>query len=353
MKRIFSLLLTAILLLGVIAMPVFAADNSRSYEFKLTVDDKVQTKAAPDQIVTANLVLKRTDSNAKATMYAMQAEMEYDDTFLELIDSTVITAPGVEWTDMGRRTGGRAFYLNFLSLSGGEMWEPELVIGVFQFKVLGDSGVSTVAAKNCLVSTGDGLDSFASICNDVKIIVSTECTVTFEENGGSEVPDQTVQYGEKIKEPKEPTRKGYVFNGWYSDLDRTQLWDFKNDTVQGNMTLYAGWVEGSAHSINFGNGNFFGMMSWRLMLLALLLLILLILLVALVLGKKKVTFDSRGGTRLEPVYVKKGKMVEMPMCPVKPGALFMGWFRDPSCTRPWNFEIDKVEKSMTLYARWN
>lgn len=352
MKRIISLLLTVMVLVCVVGVPAFATDNSRNYDFELTIDDKVQTEAAPGQIVSVSLVLKRTDSKENAPMYGMQAELEYDDTFLELVEGSVMTASGVKWTDMARRTGGRAFYLNFLSTTGGEMWAPETIVGVYQFKVLGDTGVSTLAAVNCLVSTADGTDSFQSTCNDAKVIVSTECTVTFVSNGGSDVESQKVQYGEKIKEPEEPTREGYTFNGWYSDLDRTQLWDFKNDTVKGNMTLYAGWIVGDNQNSAHGGAGFASVLSWRIIALCLMLIILLILILLLIFGRKKITFNSRGGTKLEPIYVRKGKTIETPINPVKAGALFCGWYCDPECTKPWNFETDVVKNSMTLYARW-
>ena len=68
--------------------------------------------------------------------------------------------------------------------------------------------------------------------------------------------------------------------------------------------------------------------------------------------KKKVTFETNGGTQLDPVYVKKGEKLDRPMTPSKPGAMFAGWFKDPDGTQPWIFERDTVEANMTLYARW-
>ena len=31
---------------------------------------------------------------------------------------------------------------------------------------------------------------------------------------------------------------------------------------------------------------------------------------------------------------------------------FGGWFADQACTKLWSFDSDTVEKSMTLYAKW-
>ena len=349
MRRFLSIAVCLCLLFCMLPVSTVAADDSRSYDFVLTVDGKQEITANPNQTVTVTLVLNRTDSDAAAVMYAVQAELLYDDAFFELVDGSVMTSSGVEWTDMARRTGGRAFYLNFLSLSGGEEWNSQVQMGSFQLRVIGQSGASVIKSENCMVSVASGKDSYVSTDNDVKVIVSTDCTVNFE-SGGSEVPSQTVQYGEKVKEPEEPVREGYTFNGWYTDLDKTQLWDFAKDVVQGNMTLYAGWLEGEApvQTETETDGDSF---PWWLMGLGLLLLLLLLILL-LLLGKKKVTFDSCGGTPIDAVYVKKGEKLERPMTPVKPGAMFIGWYTGEVAGIPWNFETGEVKKSMTLYARW-
>ena len=78
----------------------------------------------------------------------------------------------------------------------------------------------------------------------------------------------------------------------------------------------------------------------------------LAVLVLLLTGKRRVTFQTNGGTALETVYVKRGGVVGQVLTPVKPGAMFDGWFSDAACTKPWDVEHDEVRGSMTLYARW-
>lgn len=221
-------------------------DESRSYKFCPVRRRCIRGAGHHWRDHHRDLVLKRTDAQESADMYGMQTEIEYDDTFLQLVDGSVMTAPGIRWSDLGRRTGGRAFYLNFVSFKGGEAWEPEVVVGSFQMKVIGTKGVSQLIPTNTLVSTQDGMAGYTVKDNSVSVIVTTDCTVTFESNGGTEVPSQTVQYGEKVKKPEDPIREGYHLEGWYRDLDRTQKWDFHKDTVKGNMTLYANWAEGVA-----------------------------------------------------------------------------------------------------------
>ncbi len=69
-------------------------------------------------------------------------------------------------------------------------------------------------------------------------------TVTFDLNGGtSKKPnDQTVKYGGKLIEPKDPTKENDGFYAWFT-ADGVK-WDFDNSVVTGNMTLHAEWVEG-------------------------------------------------------------------------------------------------------------
>lgn len=345
-KRIFTLLAALCLLLCLLPTAAFASqtgsktDESRSYNFDLSVGGASEVRATTGETITVTLVLKRTDAQESADMYGMQTEIEYDGTFLQLVDGSVMTAPGIRWSDLGRRTGGRAFYLNFVSFKGGEAWEPEVVVGSFQMKVIGTKGVSQLIPTNTLVSTQDGMAGYTVKDNSVSVIVTTDCTVTFESNGGTEVPSQTVQYGEKVKKPEDPIREGYHLEGWYRDLDRTQKWDFHKDTVKGNMTLYANWAEGVAA----------GSATWWIIggvgLLALLLILLALL------GKKKVRFETSGGTELEAVSVKRGSVIGEVMTPTKPGAVFGGWYADQALTKPWDTQKDPVRSNMTLYARW-
>lgn len=66
--------------------------------------------------------------------------------------------------------------------------------------------------------------------------------VTFVTNGGTDVAGQTVKTDEKITEPGDPTRTGYTFDGWYTDLNCTKAWNFDSDKVSDAMTLYAKWT---------------------------------------------------------------------------------------------------------------
>lgn len=67
-------------------------------------------------------------------------------------------------------------------------------------------------------------------------------TVTFETNGGSAISPVTLVQGSLIEEPDEPTKTGYEFDGWYSDPDFLNAWDFDTTGAYDDMTLYAKWT---------------------------------------------------------------------------------------------------------------
>lgn len=70
---------------------------------------------------------------------------------------------------------------------------------------------------------------------------SSTWLVSFNSMGGSVVQSQSVADGELATEPAAPTKAGFTFGGWYSDLDLTVAWDFSSDTVESDMMLYAKW----------------------------------------------------------------------------------------------------------------
>ena len=66
-------------------------------------------------------------------------------------------------------------------------------------------------------------------------------TVTFDSWGGGEVASAVVKEGKRVKKPADPVKAGYSLEGWYKDKDRTEVWNFKEDKVTEDITLYAKW----------------------------------------------------------------------------------------------------------------
>lgn len=135
-------------------------------------------------------------------------------------------------------------------------------------------------------------------------------TVTFNSNGGSEVPSQQVTKGNTVSRPPNPTREGYAFLGWYLDDNLVQIYNF-NTPVTSNITLYAKWTQ-----------NFY-----------------------------TVIFNSNGGSIVESQSVVWGNKAKMPDDPTKYGYNFSGWYTDKSLTVGYDFN-KVVTANITLYAKW-
>ena len=68
-------------------------------------------------------------------------------------------------------------------------------------------------------------------------------TITFDSNGGTDVPPQELMYGDYITEPEPPTREGYIFGGWFKDENCLYPWDMEQSIVCESTTLHALWIE--------------------------------------------------------------------------------------------------------------
>ena len=141
----------------------------------------------------------------------------------------------------------------------------------------------------------------------------TKLKIEFNSNGGSTGESLEVMFGSLIVKPTDPSIEGYSFGGWYKDIECTELWDFKNDKVYSNMTLYAMW-----NTVSY-----------------------------------TVSFESTQSSTLDPIQVKYGELLTKPNDPTRDGYDFAGWHKDQELTQPWDFDNDKVYKDITLYAKWN
>jgi uncharacterized repeat protein (TIGR02543 family) len=142
-------------------------------------------------------------------------------------------------------------------------------------------------------------------------------TVRFDPHGGTPAPqDQSVAQGGRATQPG-VAKKGFLLEGWYTEAAYTDPWNFALDTVEENITLHARWTELGA-------------------------------------GQAAVTFDARGGSPVPPPQpvALGGKAARPPTDPTQPGFEFDGWFENVGVAAPWNFEADRVEKDITLYAGW-
>ncbi len=108
-------------------------------------------------------------------------------------------------------------------------------IGVYVFE---NCGLNEIIVRNPDLMTNTNLQPYASLLR----YGADQNTVTFNTMGGTEVPDQIINFGELIEVPN-TEKEGYHVTGWYLDEEYTK--PFTLDTpVKYDINLYAKWKEG-------------------------------------------------------------------------------------------------------------
>lgn len=50
-----------------------------------------------------------------------------------------------------------------------------------------------------------------------------------------------VKKGNKIERPKDPVKDGYEFDDWYSEKEYLTLFNFEEEKINSNITIYSKW----------------------------------------------------------------------------------------------------------------
>ena len=83
----------------------------------------------------------------------------------------------------------------------------------------------------------------------VPVVGVTKVTATFEAGNGV-VYIQSVPAGSKLVCPETPVKDGWEFVGWFktkaANGDVSDKWNFDEDVVTADITLYGGWVKKGA-----------------------------------------------------------------------------------------------------------
>lgn len=66
-------------------------------------------------------------------------------------------------------------------------------------------------------------------------------------------------------------------------------------------------------------------------------------------------FTANSGSTEVPSYfnLTKNQLIDEPVDPIRPGFAFEGWYKDYQHTEAWDFDVDKVDTSIVLYAKWD
>ena len=134
-------------------------------------------------------------------------------------------------------------------------------------------------------------------------------TVTFDTDGGSAITPLTVDAGSWVDRPADPVKEGYHFDNWYTATTGGWVvsWPL---TVSENTTVYARWI-----------------------------------------AQYTVTFDTDGGSYLDPLTVDAGSWVNQPANPAKEGYHFDNWYT--AATGGWAVSWPlTVSENTTVYTRW-
>jgi hypothetical protein len=111
-------------------------------------------------------------------------------------------------------------------------------------------------------------------------------TITFDPDGGSEVPSIILDYGADVGAPSDPVKDGYRFRGWEPSLPRTM--------PAMNVTAVAVW-EAESYTISF---------------------------------------DTDGGSEVPSIVLEYGASVEVPADPLRNGYSFVRWVPELPATMP-------------------
>ena len=84
--------------------------------------------------------------------------------------------------------------------------------------------------------------------------------VVFYSLGGTVIESiANVADGSTVVKPEDPTREGFIFDGWYlsTAYNENEKWNFDSDVVEDNVRLYAKWLpdENYMHSVTFKSEN--------------------------------------------------------------------------------------------------
>lgn len=208
-------------------------------------------------------------------------------------------------------------------------------------------------------------------------------TITFETNGGHPISSITKTAGEAVSAPINPTKDYYDFVEWYKDDALTIPYEF---TVmpEEDITVYAKWtptVYTITYVLNDGENDETNPDTYTVETETIVLKDAsktgytfikwfdsaeytnvvteivkgshgnIVLYSNYKINQYTITFESNGGTSVEPITQNYATAVSVPSAPAKNGYIFDGWYSDEALENKYVFNTIPAE-DITIYARW-
>ncbi|MGD9605720.1 MAG: InlB B-repeat-containing protein [Bacilli bacterium] len=212
----------------------------------------------------------------------------------------------------------------------------------------------------------------------------TELTITFNANGGIPVTSITDFENESITKPIDPTKNGFIFDGWFHDEELNSAVTWPHKLVE-NATFYAKWSEDSTQtffsitwevngtivetdpkvlegtvpefngivptkeSTNQFNYAFSG---WSPLVVAANKNQTYVAIFSETVREFIIDFDENGGSSVGSISKEFGTQISAPSAPVREGYVFISWCLDNELTQEVTWPITVVE-NITIHAKWN
>ncbi len=144
-----------------------------------------------------------------------------------------------------------------------------------------------------------------------RFVKKGSAVVTFVYGDGI-TPDTTLVMSGALTEPKEPTRAGYIFNGWRNEATG-QYYEFGTEPAEAFTVLSAVWQP--------------------------------------VLSGVRFTVNLNGGGNASVSTLQYNAKPSVPSTPFRDGFVFTGWYANAECTAAFDFDAP-LTKNTTVYAGW-
>jgi len=222
-----------------------------------------------------------------------------------------------------------------------------------------------------------------SIMPAYDIIITAQYTInqytaTFETNGGSTIPLQTVNYASALTNPGTPSKTGYAFVGWFTDVSLTTAYSGFGTPMLADIILYAKWtivqytisyVDWDSSVIKTGNYAYgddltvftaptdptrtgYTFTNWSITKPSTMPASNLTITAQYTINQYTATFNTNGGNVIDPQTVNYAGALTNPGTPILVGYYFVGWFTDVSLTTAYSGFGTPTLADITLYAKW-